>query len=648
MLFKKTESELLELRSTIERLESENRSILAMQSISEVMLTRLDIGVVLQRVVDLLVQQLGYRSAAVFLYNRSLNKLDSAVVSSAPIVKKVQKFWGGPGLELELTDRNNYSVRAILEKKTYIGHNLYDFTRPKLSSAVANTIQKAYGIKTLATVPIQIFNNVLGVLALGMKSSEIGTTEQQALTLFANQVAIAIYNGQLFAKVQQQVTELKDQAKDLSALHDLSSLAGSSLKRTRVLQSLLDNVPQKLGHLGVIGAAVLLTGANDPQKIQAMALTQTKLTKPVLDAITSRQKSLSAIKTATNSSDVLQNIFEKKQAQYIQYLSDAFPHVISTRVDSAIKKIASIKSYALYPIQEGKNTAGLVLMSLAIPVEKITKRETEIFQVFVNHLASALENADLYERLSEQYKTVERQTKELALANQRLRTLDRSKSEFISIASHQLRTPLTVIRGYLSLLQEGSIGTCDQQALGQIGKIMKSTERLVSLIERGTMEFHMQPAHLEDLAKDVFDEFYIAAKDKNLKYTFVAPREPTPLIDMDQQKLRQTITNLIDNAIKYTSKGAVTVAIKRTKYEVRLSVIDTGIGLTQEARDNLFQKFVRGEGVAQLNTEGVGLGLYVAKQIVAHHNGTIWADSDGPGKGSTFSFALKIPSKQRK
>lgn len=633
-----------------------------LSEVSEHLIGHIDLPDVLRLILDNLIKQLGYTFSGVFLLDKQ-KRLSLKEVGVHPLINKIFKAAVGGSLHdvyYQIDDPYNkdcYVVKSVLERRIFSSSDLKDFSTPQyISSRESGYIQKLTGIKLFVCIPILLRGDAIGALIVATKRAESVENDKGVLEAFANQISVAIYNAQLFSKVQQQVTELKEQAQDLNALHELSSLAGSSLQKRRVLQALLDEVPAKLGHIGVNGAAVLLTSADQKHYIP-IAITRTSFTRPILQALEKKLGALEDIKTDIYSSEILAAAFQQRVPQFFSSLSEAFPKTFPRKVETFLRKLINTRSNAIYPIISGNEVKGAVIISFSIPVEEVGKRQNEIMQVFVNHLAGALENADLFERLTEQYKTVEKQTNELALVNQRLRTLDRTKSEFISIASHQLRTPLTVIRGYLSMLQEGTIGTCDDKALMHIEKVMKSTERLITLvndlldisrIERGTMVFDMQSMRLEDLVRDVFSDFVNEAQKKGLAFQFVAPRSPTPPIPMDAQKLRQTILNLIDNAIKYTAKGTVQVSVKRVGNEVRLYVTDTGIGMTEEVRNNLFQKFMRGEGIAQMYTEGLGLGLYVAKQIIAYHNGRIWADSEGKGKGSTFAFALKIPSRFRK
>ena len=255
---------------------------------------------------------------------------------------------------------------------------------------------------------------------------------------------------------------------------------------------------------------------------------------------------------------------------------------------------------------------------------------------------------ELTETLEEQ---VEQRIKELRKAYEELKKLDRAKSEFISIASHQLRTPLTVIKGYLSMILEGTYGRLSPKAQKPIENIYQSNERLIELInnllsvsriESGRMEMHFEKTSLEDIISSLVDELKIEAKKKNIYLNWEKPKEPLPKVLADRDKIRHVIFNIIDNAIKYTKKGRITIKTGVLDSGLRIEVFDTGAGMTKDELSKLFKSFARGTVGSRLYTEGVGLGLYVAKKFVEMHDGSIWAESSGPGKGSTFYIELPI------
>lgn len=241
----------------------------------------------------------------------------------------------------------------------------------------------------------------------------------------------------------------------------------------------------------------------------------------------------------------------------------------------------------------------------------------------------------------------------LAQANDQLRKLDNAKSEFISIASHQLRTPLTAIKGFISLMLEGSYGKMAPEQVDVLNKVYSSNERLVNLvedllnisrIESGRMEFQFDKWQIENICQEVIDTFVLKAKEHKLYLEYKKPNQPLPELIIDGVKVREVISNLVDNAIKYTleGKGGVTLKVEQRGESIRVTVSDTGIGIPESELPYLFAKFSRGKDTSRLNTGGTGLGLYVGKTMIENNGGKIWAESDGQGLGSRFIIELPI------
>jgi signal transduction histidine kinase len=238
-------------------------------------------------------------------------------------------------------------------------------------------------------------------------------------------------------------------------------------------------------------------------------------------------------------------------------------------------------------------------------------------------------------------------------ANVRLKELDRQKSEFLSMAAHQLRTPLTSIKGYASLMLEGSYGNLPDKVDNVLETIFASSARMVdtvsdflnvSRIEQGKMEYRMENTDLGILAKSVVTELALSAREKKLELNYHDDgKEPYPIY-ADVSKLEHVISNLVDNAIKYTPKGAVSVRVEKDSMRGVgvVKVIDTGAGIPAEALPKLFDKFVRARNAHEINVTGTGLGLYVAREMMDKHDGKIWAESKGEGKGSTFFVEIPL------
>ncbi len=245
---------------------------------------------------------------------------------------------------------------------------------------------------------------------------------------------------------------------------------------------------------------------------------------------------------------------------------------------------------------------------------------------------------------------------ELSKKNEQLRIIDQRKSEFVSIASHQLRTPVTAIKGYASLILENSFGEISIPVRGAVERIFTSSNRLanmindflnISKIEQGTMTYQFTDVDLGKMAQELVQEFLVAAGEKRLDLAAEIPKDGRFIVKADEGKIRQILSNLIDNAIKYTPKGNVRVILEKEPNRgkhgtILLKVKDTGVGLSHDDLHHLFGKFARGSEGQKLNTAGSGLGLYVAKKMIEAQRGTVWVDSEGQGKGSVFCIELPV------
>jgi len=258
------------------------------------------------------------------------------------------------------------------------------------------------------------------------------------------------------------------------------------------------------------------------------------------------------------------------------------------------------------------------------------------------------------QREVEQRQRAEKLSEKLKDLNKELHKLDEMKTEFLSLASHQLRTPLTSIKGYSSMILEGSFGRISNKVRTPIERIFESSSILakiitdlldVSKIEQGGLQYEMLTFSLASMVQSVVDEQQVSAKDKKIKLSLEMKQPGRYALKGDQVKLRQVVVNLVDNAIKYTDTGGwVKVLLQKRKQGdkkyIEIKVEDNGRGISPEMIKKLFQKFSRGQAGKKTNTGGSGLGLYLAKQIVKAHAGDLVVESDGVGKGSRFIIEL--------
>ena len=241
--------------------------------------------------------------------------------------------------------------------------------------------------------------------------------------------------------------------------------------------------------------------------------------------------------------------------------------------------------------------------------------------------------------------------KNLEHANLKLKELDDLKTEFLSIATHQLRTPLSIIKGYISLLEEGAYGAVAKKQHEIFHNIDISNERLVKLvdefldvtrIEQGRTQYHFEKMNFVEMVKSVVSELQEKAKTKKIILDAQLPKSLKIIGDAD--RLRHSAFNFIDNAIKYSPNGStIKINVLKENAGVEIRVIDQGPGLDKKDLNNLFQKFYRSPNVSR-DFEGTGLGIYVCRMFIEAHGGHVWAHSEGLGKGSEFGFW--IPEKQ--
>ncbi len=253
------------------------------------------------------------------------------------------------------------------------------------------------------------------------------------------------------------------------------------------------------------------------------------------------------------------------------------------------------------------------------------------------------------------FKEIERR-KELERLYQQVNALSKMKSEFLSIVSHQLRTPLTAMKGYISMMKEATYGKPPERMEKPLQNIYASSDRLIRLvnnllkvtaIESGKIEMNPQKASLEEIITSLVDEMEHEAADKKLYLKFEKPGKSLPEMMIDKDEIRQAILNIIDNAIKYTNSGGVTVKTEAVGKKVRIAVTDTGEGMAEKEIESIFESFSRGPTGTRFWAEGSGLGLYTAKKFAEMHGGKVWAESGGKGKGSTFYIELPLMKNYR-
>lgn len=236
----------------------------------------------------------------------------------------------------------------------------------------------------------------------------------------------------------------------------------------------------------------------------------------------------------------------------------------------------------------------------------------------------------------------------------REKEMQKMKTEFVSVAAHQLRTPLSAIKWSLNMLLEGDTGEFNSQQKEFLEKTYRSNERMIHLIndllnvtriEEGRYVYERERVNMVELAEAVMEDREDEIQKKNIDFVFNKPSlKNIPEISVDKEKIKIVLENLLDNAIKYTpenEKVEFTIEHNKKKEEIKVTVRDNGVGIPKKEQNEIFSKFSRGENVKRMDTEGSGLGLFITKNIVEAHDGAIWFESE-EGEGTTFYFSLPV------
>ena len=272
--------------------------------------------------------------------------------------------------------------------------------------------------------------------------------------------------------------------------------------------------------------------------------------------------------------------------------------------------------------------------------------------IMVGELAIAMQNAIQYKEIEQFNVTlqekVDKATNELKRTNARLVALDEAKDEFVSMASHQLRTPLTSVKGYVSMVMDQDVGKLNPRQKDMLSQALFSTGRMVYLIsdllnvsrlKTGKFTINEAPTYLPDVVRTEIRQIQRGVENKELMLTFDPPHK-FPIFSMDETKIRQVIMNFIDNAIYYTpTGGTVTVKLEEKPKSIDLTIKDTGIGVPKAERHKLFTKFYRAGNAKKARPDGTGLGLFMARKVIVAHGGSILFNSK-EGSGSTFGFTI--------
>lgn len=338
------------------------------------------------------------------------------------------------------------------------------------------------------------------------------------------------------------------------------------------------------------------------------------------------------------------HVYQNKQMAITHNLQDIISSEFTLQQLPQLNQFMQIKSSIFYPLIIRNEVIGVMVICLGDTEESLFEFQKELVGRLANVIGIAIDNALLYQRIE--------------VANEKLKQVDELKDEFVSLASHELRTPMTVIKSYIWMVINERGGPVTQKQKFYLDRALTSTDRLISFvndmlnvsrIESNRLTIKITPADIQKLSEEIVSELEPRAKELEISIT-VVPNVSLVYVLVDQDKIREVFTNLIGNAFKFTPKGGhITVSFYRTDGMVEVHIADTGIGISKEDQKKLFQKFgmVGGNYLIRQNAQGTGLGLYLTKSIIELHGGKIWVQSAGIGQGTTFIFTLPVADNEK-
>ncbi|MBC7225968.1 MAG: GAF domain-containing protein [Thermoflexales bacterium] len=475
------------------------------------------------------------------------------------------------------------------------------------------TVPELSATRAELVVPIEVKGRVIGVL--DVQSDRAGAftpADVLLLTSLASQAGVALENARLFAETEAE-------ARRRALISEVLQVAAATMDPYELLRRAAAVVAQRLEMPVAIlewdaaadglrvAAAVNHLGAGFPLPPPSALVMDRQRAKPLVDALFSPDVT------------VLRDI----------------PRIAAGGRMTAVARELGLLDAALAPLVIRGQPLGLLVLARQPGHPPIDEGELEFLRIIAANLSVAWENARLYQEAVE--------------TAERLKEVDRLKSQFLANMSHELRTPLNSIIGFSRVILKGIDGPITEQQRQDLEAIFNSGQHLLGLIndildiskiEAGKMELAFEPTDLQEIIRGVMSTAVALVKDKPIELQQSVPAD-LPTITADSRRVRQVLLNLVSNAAKFTDQGFIRVEARVDGDYVVISVSDSGIGIPPEKLPNIFEAFTQVDASPSRKYGGTGLGLTISKSFIELHGGKIWVESE-LGKGSTFTFTLPI------
>lgn len=439
--------------------------------------------------------------------------------------------------------------------------------------------------------------------------------------------------------------EIESTKKTLLASKRIYQIILEDLDFDRVVQKIADTIPNEL-QFGTGVVAIL----DERSVIKRVGASKTKEAQQAIQALS---VPFDKIEISVNDpNNLMARALREHKMQITTDVYDVLGPVLSREEAAKIQQIMGTKTTLVYPIYLKDRPIGVFLASTKKTREQLSQYELYIIDDFVNLVGLILQNSKLFTSLKETKENLSRVNLEVSQMNNKLQELDKLKDDFVSIASHELRTPMTAIRSYSWMALNRSDMPLTPKLKKYLERTLISTERLINLvndmlnisrIESGRVNIIPTAFDVKTLVSDVLSEVEAKAKEKNIRLQTTNINLPQAFADPD--KVHQVLLNLVGNALKFTPEnGVIAISYFSDGQMINVTVKDSGVGISREDMARLFTKFGRLDNsyVAAATSGGTGLGLYICKNLIEMMKGKIWATSEGFSKGTAFTFSLPV------
>jgi signal transduction histidine kinase len=560
----------------------------------------LDLDLILQEAIKKITEIFNFAAIRVLLFDRSMEHLEirAAYEARPEFGAKVNYFRRGQGIVGRVTETGeSFIVEDIV-------------TDPRYAEISHTRSASKAGFRFTAFLPIKTKLKTWGaMICVGEQPRKLKANEVRLLESMTNQIGIAVENSSLY-----QQTAAK--AEELSSLYSIAGVASESLDINVVLQTTMGKVLEIFG----FDAARIYLCQGEPDVLHLAAATGFP---PDVQVVGKYRAGETRIGKA----------FETGEPSFVENM-ETDPDYRQTAPNRIMFK-AGFRSSFIVPLKIRGSGLGVINFLKRQPY-RFSESDRQLIHSIAYHLGIAVGNANLYSKIKE--KTLE------------LETANRAKDEFLGVMSHELRTPLNVIKGYAEVTKEKTFGELNPEQEYALDKISSHATALghminsilqVTTIEANTVKVEWRGLNPTDILDELQSDYRVRAH-KELRILWDYPTY-LPLLTTDDEKLRAVLQNLVNNALKFTEKGTISVSARHilATQAVEFKVSDTGLGIAHDKLPLIFGMFKQADSSATRKHDGVGLGLYIVKKFVDLLGGQISVQSE-VGEGSTFVVSVPL------